>query len=258
MLLAAVMAAAPQVEWAQTAKLGNGKYNLLQDMPPLVLSPMDQPTHAALSIDRTSRFQQIVGFGGAFTEAAAINWRSLSKKDQEAVIHAYFASPKDGGLGYTVGRVPINSCDFGPGNATRTYSFDNVTDDTELKYFDDNVSHDVEIGIIPMIQAAQDAIVKAGGKLSLFGSPWSPPAWMKLPVGGQRAMTLTAKPNGLDPHYQRTYANYFSRWISAYKKHGIPMWGVTVQNEAEVTMLLHAVAIACCRALPRAAARCRT
>ena len=67
----------------------------------------------------------------------------------------------------------------------------------------------------------------------MFGSPWSPPAWMKLPVDGVRSMTLTAKPNGLDPALQRTWARYYSRWITAYKKHGIDMWGVTIQNEAE-------------------------
>ena len=52
-------------------------------------------------------------------KAAALNWRSLSKADQAKVIHAYFAAPEDGGLGYTVGRVPINSCDFGPGGPER-------------------------------------------------------------------------------------------------------------------------------------------
>jgi glucosylceramidase len=56
---------------------------------------------------------------------------------------------------------------------------------------------------------------------------------MKLPINGVRSMLSTAKPNGLDPEMQRPYANYFSRFISAYKKHGIDIWGVTVQNEAE-------------------------
>ena len=56
---------------------------------------------------------------------------------------------------------------------------------------------------------------------------------MKLPVDGNRSMLRTAQPNGLDPAFQRPYAKYFSRFISAYKARGIPMWGVTVQNEAE-------------------------
>ena len=226
--------ATPKLEWSQSALKEDGTYHLLKKMPPYALQGMPAPRKGArLTIDRSARHQSILGFGGAFTEAAALNWRSLSKPDQTEVIRRYFASPSEGGLGYTVGRVPINSCDFGPGDALRTYSFDNVTGDVDLAHFDDSVSHDVASGMIPMILAAQTAIKAAGGELRLFASPWSPPACMKLPVNGVRSMVLTAKPNGLDPSMQRPYAKYFSRFISAYKAKGIPMWGVTVQNEAE-------------------------
>jgi O-glycosyl hydrolase len=51
----------------------------------------------------------------------------------------------------------------------------------------------------------------------------------------RQAMTLSAKPNGLLPEMQRPWANYFSKWISAYKGHGIDVWAVTVQNEPEAT-----------------------
>ena len=57
--------------------------------------------------------------------------------------------------------------------------------------------------MIPMILEAKKAIGAADrGDLTLFASPWSPPSWMKLPVGGVRSMLLTATPNGLDPSMQ--------------------------------------------------------
>jgi len=59
---------------------------------------------------------------------------------------------------------------------------------------------------------------------------------MKLPVHGNRSMILSAKPNGLDPRMQRPWAKYFSKFISAYKRHGIDMWAVTVQNEPEAAV----------------------
>ena len=216
--------AALEVQWAQTVMRKAGSDDLLKDMPPMKLVKMEKPTKKALSVDHGTKFQTILGFGGAFTEASALNWRTLCKKDQDEVIRLYFAKPSEGGLGYTVGRVPMNSCDFGPGDPKRTYSFDDVDGDVDLEHFDDTVQHDVESGMIPMIQAAMEA---AGGPkaFSLFASPWSPPAWMKLPVDGVRSMTRTAVPNGLDPAMQRPWAKYFSRFISAYKSHGIPMWG---------------------------------
>ena len=226
----------PTVQWTQTAFTPKSMPNLFKEQKPLKLTPTKPPgkKDKALAIDCSQTYQTLLGFGGAFTEASALNWRSLTPEDQDEVIRRYFAAPEEGGLGYTVGRVPMNSCDFGPGDWRRTYSFDNVSNDMELEYFDDSVAHDVDSGMIPMIQAAKEAIDAAGlGDLALFASPWSAPGWMKLPVEGVRSMLRTATPNGLDPSMQRVYAKYFSRFISAYKKHGLPMWGVTVQNEAE-------------------------
>jgi len=193
---------------------------------------MDEPADKALLVDASKTYQSIVGFGGAFTEAAAINWRSLSPEDQEKVIKLYFSPPSEGGHGYSLGRVPINSCDFSPAS----YNFDNVTGDADLTHFDADVKHDVEVGMIPMIQAALKEAAKGTGKFSLFASPWSPPGWMKLPVDGKRGMTISASPNCLDPTMQDAWAKYFSRFISAYKSHGIDVWGVTVQNEPEAAV----------------------
>eukprot|EP00965_Chrysotila_dentata_P210842 6186132-Pleurochrysis_carterae.AAC.1 len=185
-----------------------------------------------LVLDTSATHQTIAGFGGAFTQAAAQNYMSLSEDDRAELMHLYFGKPEDGGHGYTMGRVPINSCDFAP----FSYNFDNKTDDKELKHFDDSVKQDVDNGMVPMIKAAQAKIKERDMELSLLASPWSPPGWMKLPgPEGVKSMVTSAKPNGLDPDYQRPWAKYMSRWIDAYKAHGIGVWGVTVQNEPEAT-----------------------
>lgn len=220
------------MELTQTARFKGGETDLLKEMAPLHMKPMPRPNGKVLATDWTTTYQEIVGFGGAFTEAAAINWRLLNDADRAEVIRLYFSGPSEGGHGYTLGRVPINSCDFSPAS----YNFDNVTDDIELAKFDMHVQHDVDSGIIGMIQAAQDTIEKRGSKLNLFASPWSPPAWMKEPVNGRQSMTLSATPNGLLQSMQRSWAKYFSKFITAYKSHGIDIWGVTVQNEPEAAV----------------------
>ena len=70
------------------------------------------PTTGALLVDSSVKFQELLGFGGAFTAAAAVNWRSMTTEDQERIVHMYFADPSEGGHGYTVGRVPMGSSDF--------------------------------------------------------------------------------------------------------------------------------------------------
>jgi glucosylceramidase len=68
----------------------------------------------------------------------------------------------------------------------------------------------------------------ANGKLKLFVSPWSPPAWMKdnndMLHGGR-----------LKPSFRQSWANYYVKFIKAYESAGIPVWGLTVQNEPMAT-----------------------
>ena len=188
-------AAPPVVSWVQTARFEDGSLALLDDKPPVTMEAMPSiPKEHALTVDTSRTYQEILGFGGAFTEASAINWRKLSEADQAEVIRLYFAPPEEGGHGYTIGRVPMNSNDF----STGSYSFDDVPGDTSLEFFDDSVAHDVDVGIIPMIQAAQAAVRARGAALNVFASPWSPPAWMKWPAGAwdQQSMLLSHSPNG--------------------------------------------------------------
>ena len=73
----------------------------------------------------------------ACVQATAINWRKLSEEDQAKVLKLYFAPPEEGGHGYTMGRVPIGSCDFSP----ESYSFDDHWEDVKLEHFDSSVKH---------------------------------------------------------------------------------------------------------------------
>ena len=73
-------------------------------------------------------YQDIIGFGGAFTDAATINIKSLLEETQKKLIDSYFSSS---GIGYSVGRIPMASCDF----SKRVYSYDDHVNDTDLNYF---------------------------------------------------------------------------------------------------------------------------
>ena len=128
--------------------------------------------------------------------------------------------------------MPINSCDFSP----ESYNFDDVDGDLALDHFDHTVKHDVDSGMIPMIQKAQAAVEARGYSLNVYASPWSPPGWMKEAVGGQQSMLISAMPTGLMASMQRPWAKYFSKFLSAYRAHGIHLWGVTVQNEPEAAV----------------------
>ncbi|CAM9842799.1 unnamed protein product, partial [Ascophyllum nodosum] len=178
---------------------------------------------ATVVVESSEKFQEMVGFGAAFTDSATINFFKLPSEVQDKVMDAYFGPD---GIEYTVGRIPMDSCDFG----VEQYSFADVPGDYNLSYFDTDVEKDAEQRI-PMIHEA----LKRQENLKLFISPWSPPKWMKTPVDGVQSMIESATPEGLcaDPRVHAAWALYFSKFITAYKEQGIDMWGLTVQNESE-------------------------
>lgn len=177
--------------------------------------------NSRIIINSSLKYQIIQGFGGAFTQAAALQFQRLPKAIQTRVLELYFGQ---NGTRYTFGRVHMNSCDF----CEKSYNFDNITNDIELHAFDMNVSHDT-VAMIPFIQQA----LEYQPQMKLFASPWSPPGWMKTPIPQHpfADMVHTALSNGLAPEYQYSWALYFSKFLQAYQRHNINFWGVTVQNE---------------------------
>ncbi|KAL4166996.1 hypothetical protein KRP22_012483 [Phytophthora ramorum] len=198
--------------------------NMMEPITGLKWTHGAQPNAASvIAVDVDSKFQEIMGFGGAFTEAAALQFQKLSREKQEEVLTLYF--DKDKGSAYTFGRVPMGSSDF----SADSYSFDDVANDTELEHFDKEVKHDQEV-LIPFIKRA----LGRQPDLKLFMAPWSPPAWMKRSTLDYAASMLnSAKPIGLKDDVRATWALYFSKFLTAYKKHGISFWGLTPQNEPQ-------------------------
>jgi glucosylceramidase len=161
-------------------------------------------------VDDNHSFQTMLGIGGAITDASAETFARLTPDQQNELIKAYYDSKN--GIGYTLARTNIQSCDFSSGS----YSYVDEND-KDLKSF--NIKHDEQYRI-PLIKKA----MAAAGKLTLYVSPWSPSAWMK----DNNDMLHGGK---LLPQYRQSWANFFVKYIKEYEKRGIPVWGLSVQNE---------------------------
>ena len=178
-------------------------------------SPQPPETDITVFVDPTKTFQTMLGIGGALTDAVAETFYKLPKEKQKELLAAYY--DKNIGIGYTLARTNIQSCDFSSG------SYGYIKEgDAALKTFD--ISHDKKYRI-PFIKEATAA---AGGKLTLFVSPWSPPAFMKdnndVLHGGK-----------LKKEFDQSWANFYVKFIKTYEKEGIPVWGLSVQNEPMAT-----------------------
>lgn len=163
------------------------------------------------TMNTNKKYQKIIGFGGAFTESAAYTFYRMEPSLREEILKKYFDT--EDGIGYSIGRVHIHSCDFSLENYTYVEE-----GDKELKTFD--ISRE-DKWTIPLIKAA---IETRNGDISLLASPWSPPAWMKtnndMNHGGQ-----------LLPEYREAWSVYFTKYIKAMREKGLNVWAITVQNE---------------------------
>lgn len=201
-----------------------------------------------LKTDGTDCIQTFQKWGTCFNELGWDALNMLPLEGQEEVLNRIFAP--DGELKFTMGRIPMNANDY----ARDWYSCDEVPGDFTLKYF--NIDRDRQT-LIPYVKRA----LKVNPDLAFWISPWSPPSWMK--VNHYYSVKSNAKVNRLpaeaeialyegvenvdkrfypkqvtendyfiqDPRYLQTYANYFCKFVSAYREQGVPVNRVMFQNE---------------------------
>ncbi|MEL1263006.1 glycoside hydrolase family 30 protein [Pseudoxanthomonas putridarboris] len=194
-----------------------GTNQRLSDSGQVLLQPGHPLTEAENSIfvNPGKRFQPLLGIGGSITDASAEVFAKLAPAEQEELLKAYY-DPRDG-IGYTLLRTTIHSSDFS--SASYTYIEEG---DKALSTF--SIDHDRKLRI-PLIKRAIEA---AGGSLTTYASPWSAPAFMKTNRHMLRGGSLL-------PEYADAWARYYAKFIQDYEAEGIPIWGITVQNEPMAT-----------------------
>jgi len=166
----------------------------------------------SIKVDKNLTRQSILGFGGAFTEASASIYDQLETDKKNEIIQAYFG---DSGNQYNMGRTHINSCDFSLGNYA-------LCEKEDRKLTDFSIERDKKM-LIPLIK---EALNEASSPILLMASPWSPPPWMKT----NNQMNHGGK---LKEEFQDTWAEYYCKYIEFYERDGVPIWGISVQNEPE-------------------------
>jgi len=183
-----------------------------------------------LDLDRTQTAQTIAGFGGCFNEHGWEVLGLLSPAQRDTVLRDLFDPA--GACRFVFGRLPMGANDY----ALDWYSFDETRDDYALAHF--NIERDRQ-HLIPYLKAA----LRFNPALQLWASPWCPPSWMKTNghYAGSPAPVNDLKPEQagremqtqfrMEPAVLTAYANYFARFLAAYRAEGISVQAVHVQNE---------------------------
>jgi glucosylceramidase len=181
-------------------------------------APAPSGTGAMLSCGKEAAGPAIVGFGGALTESAAHVLAQLPKAKREEVLRSYYDPAT--GIGYTLARTHIGSCDF----SLSSWSLDDTADDRSLRHFSLAPMRKAQL---PLIHDVLQIVGKE--RFKLLASPWSPPAWMKdnrsvLHGGSLREDCAAA------------WADHYVRFVRAMRDgEKLPVWALTVQNEPDAS-----------------------
>uniref|UniRef100_A0A2K6BSN1 Glucosylceramidase n=1 Tax=Macaca nemestrina TaxID=9545 RepID=A0A2K6BSN1_MACNE len=157
-------------------------------------------TGLLLTLQPEQKFQKVKGFGGAMTDAAALNILALSPPAQNLLLKSYFSEE---GIGYNIIRVPMASCDF----SIRTYTYADTPDDFQLHNFS-LPEEDTKLKI-PLIHRA---LQLAQHPVSLLASPWTSPTWLKTNGAVNGKGSLKGQPGDI---YHQTWARYFVKFLDA-------------------------------------------
>jgi glucosylceramidase len=166
----------------------------------------------AIHLDPGTLCQEILGFGGAFTDASCYLLNQMAPDARHALLSDLYGPA---GLRLSVGRTCMGSSDF----STKMYSYDDTPEpDPELKQF--SIAHD-QSWILPTLREAR----KINPDLYLFSCVWSPPGWMK--TGGSMLG------GSMREHWFAPHAQYFVKFLRAYADAGVKVQAVTVNNEVD-------------------------
>lgn len=171
-----------------------------------------------VTVDPSVTYQTVAGFGASMTEASAWALDQLTPSERARALDLLFDREK--GIGISLLRQPLGASDF----ARSIYSYDDQpigSVDPSLAGF--SLDRDRQ-SILPLLNQA----LARNPELTLIGSPWSPPAWMKTGIS-----MIGAEGGVLRSEFYPAYAEYFARWIEGYRAEGLTVVAVTPQNEPQ-------------------------
>lgn len=159
----------------------------------------------------SNSYRGFEGFGVAITGSSCYNLMQMEPQARRAFLESIYGK---NGLGLTTARLTIGASDY----SAEVYTYDDVPGDVALEHF--SIDRD-RAYIIPALRE----VLEVAPELQLFASPWSPPGWMKTggSIGG----------GFMRWEYVDCYADYFVKFLQAYKAEGIHIQAVTVQNEIQ-------------------------
>lgn len=206
-------AGAPVEPSARVWMTSGDRSRLLSEQTPLRFETAATSARPAIVVDADQRFQEMVGFGAAITDASAYLIQTrLADGPRQALMRELFGREGDG-LGFSFTRVTVGASDF----SLDHYSLAETPDPTLAGFS----TARMEEYVFPTVRQA----LAINPDLKVMASPWSAPGWMKT--------TGSMIQGQLKPEFYPAYADYFRRYIESARAKGVPTDYLSIQNEPD-------------------------
>ncbi|NDV80496.1 glycoside hydrolase family 30 beta sandwich domain-containing protein [Bacteroides sp. 51] len=174
------------------------------------------PTETTITLDPTTRYQTIDGFGSAVTGSTCYNLMQMTVENRTQFLTETFSHEK--GYGHSYIRISIGCSDFSLSEYTccdipGIENFALQSEETEY--------------VIPILKE----ILAINPDIKILGSPWTCPPWMKVNNLTELEPYESWTSGHLNPKYYQDYGLYFVKWIQAMADAGITVHAITPQNE---------------------------
>jgi glucosylceramidase len=209
-LLAALGGNAQTVSWKSTTA-----QNPWVDKGTVAVTTWDNDQTLYIEVNDATKYQTIDGWGGAINEYGWVAMSVLSQAERDNVMKSLFDTS---GCAFNLGRISMGANDY-------SVTF-NSNDDSPNDYSMSNFSFARDsANIIPFALAAK----AINPVLKFWGTPHSPPAWMKQNNNMVDGSLKT------DDATRKAWALYFQKWVEGMNAKGIPIYSVHIQNEPNIT-----------------------
>lgn len=179
-------------------------------------STKDNMSPRTVRIDRSTKYQEIDGFGAAITGSTAYNLLKMEPEARTTFLKKTFSTTEGYGMSYI--RICIGCSDFSLSEYTccDTEGIENFALTSEETQY-----------VIPVLKE----ILAINPDIKIMGSPWTAPLWMKVSDLSTLSPCNSWTGGYLNPAHYGDYAQYFVKWIKAFADNGIRIHAVTLQNE---------------------------
>lgn len=182
----------------------------------------DQMSNHRMDINTSIRYQVMLGFGGALTDASSQMIAAMSSDMQQHLYQSYM-SPING-LAYDMLRIPLGASDF----SEYPWAY-NEYPENDKKLTNITVLHPLDQRRIHQINGMRSAV--PGLDVRLMFAAWSPPKWMKSNKNWSGLSTLR-------PEYYDAWALYHIKVLELWRAQGMNVWSVSLGNEPTLSGLV--------------------